>query len=214
MTIEKSNGSNVSIVIPTFGDLGFWGPLADRAENSAELQTAKAEIIRVHSDSLSRARNDGALEAKGDWLIFLDASDELDPYYVEVMLDGTGDIRQPSTLGVVDGKEDDEPVLIPQRDLREANYLVIGSMVRRDIFLEVGGFQSYPILEDWCFFLQCWLLGASISQCPRAIYKVHVLGGSRNTDQLLHGQVYMQIRERYGRLDPHPLPSHLQRESA
>jgi GT2 family glycosyltransferase len=143
-------------------------------------------------------RNCAAAHSTADWLIFLDADDELDPEYIEWMLQGTTDIRQPATLGVVDGVEDDYPVVIPPKpNILTGNHLVIGSMVRRELFQSVGGFRPLPVLEDWDLWIRCFRAGATWGVCPKAIYRVHVRQGSRNTDLALHGAVYQQIQQEY-----------------
>jgi glycosyltransferase involved in cell wall biosynthesis len=188
----------VSIVIGTYGDLDYWDAVAEKAIDSAKNQTVAAEVIRSHGQSLQEARNYGAEEATGEWLIFLDADDELDLRYVEEMLTGTGDIRQPATLGIVDGVPDRRPVVIPPAPLLERNYLVIGSMCRRDIFLDVEGFRDLECLEDWDLWIRMVLAGATIGCCADAVYKIHVRQGSRNQDSGIHGRVYQQIQSEYG----------------
>jgi hypothetical protein len=160
-------------------------------------QTHACRFGICHSSTLAEARNRAAAKLETDWLIFLDADDELDERYVESMLAGDGDIRQPSTLGVYsDGTEDDYPVLIPPKsNLLIGNHLVIGSMVRSDLFFEVGGFQDLPILEDWDLWIRCWLAGAKIGVAPEAIYRVHVSQGRNSSD--MHGSVYTQIQCTY-----------------
>src|SRR5688572_819436 len=99
-----------SVIIGYYGNKDLWEPLVDRAVLSAQSQTRKCEIIPMYADNLQAARNEGAERASGNQLVFLDADDELDPAYVEAMESKEGDLKQPSTLGVVDGKEDDYPV--------------------------------------------------------------------------------------------------------
>lgn len=189
----------VDVIVPTCGDIDVWKPLAERAQQSAFNQVVKANrVIWSHKATVSEARNFGASLSTGDWLIFLDADDELDPRYIEHMIAGSGDIRQPSTLGVVNGVEDDFPVLIEQKSLIIGNYLIIGSMVRRKLFLSVGGFRDFPILEDWDLFIRLALAGAKIGKCPDAIYRVHVLPDSRNKQgDSIHGSVYSQIQREH-----------------
>lgn len=188
--------NSVTVVVSTFGDKTFWAPLAERAIRSVQTQTLEAgEILWMHGETLAEARNRGGYEAKSEWLIFLDADDGLDPGYIQAMVEGSGDVRQPATLGVYpDGKEDQFPVLIPQRDLYTGNYLIIGSMVRQSLFARVRGFEEYPILEDWQFWLKCYLAGAEIGKVPEAIYRVSVNPESRNNNPALHGRTYERIR--------------------
>lgn len=188
----------VSVVIPTFGNNDLYRRLALRAANSAVDQSMEPlEIIRIHEETLQEARNNGAEQAKGEWLIFLDADDELDHHYIEAMYKAEGDIRRPATLGVVDGVEDTEAVMIPRKNLLVTNFIVIGAMHRREDFLAAGGFNNYPCLEDWDLWLRMVANGAEVVDVPEAIYRVHVTPDSRNSDVGVHAQVYKKIRRQY-----------------
>jgi len=197
----------VGIVVATFGDVK-WIDKAKEAIVSAENQTLKPDrVIHHHAESLAEARNKAAYMVSTDWLIFLDADDTLDENYVRSMMEpgedaGVADLRQPSTLGVYpDGTTDDEPVLIPERPILQSNYLVIGTMCRRDQFLDVGGFDSYfPVLEDWDLWIRMIKAGAIVGKRPEAIYRVGVNPQSRNQNTSLHGRYYAQIRSKYGRV--------------
>lgn len=172
----------VSVVIATYGDVHVWASLAQRAARSALNQTYECEVLLQHEDTLAEARNRGAGYATGDWLIFLDADDELDAFYVEAMLTGTKGLRQPATLGIVNGRADPEPVVIKPRGktLLDGNHLVIGTMMPRADFLAVGGFRELWAWEDWDLFIRLWLRGLRDEPIPEAIYRVHVQQGSRN----------------------------------
>ncbi len=198
--------NEVGVVIGTFGDGWFQRGLA--AWESVQAQTVSVPAIRSHGTDLQAARNVGAkdlIESRPgiEFLIFLDADDTLDPHYVEEMLKGTGDLRQPSTLGVYpDGHTDDEPCLIEPNPedrggLLYRNHLVVGSMVRADLFFKVGMFADLPVLEDWDLWIRCAQAGAEITQVPKAIYRVGVNEGSRNSEANLHGRIYQQIRRKY-----------------
>lgn len=188
---------SVSVIIPVCGDVK-WDDMAKNAAASADRQTRRPdEIITVRADTVADARNAGASKATSEWLIFLDADDELDEHYIEEMFRGVGDIRRPSTLGFYeDGTEDDFPVLIPEMDLRTGNYIVIGAMCRRSQFVKARGFQDYDILEDWDLWLTMVENGAVVEDCPGAIYRVGVHPGSRNTNPM-HHKIYNEIYTRH-----------------
>lgn len=195
---------SVGIVIGTFGtqEWKLSGEELERKVRDSQSPMPHADHIRVlsvHGDTLAEARNVGAKALATDWLIFLDADDDLRPGYVSEMLrtvkSETLDIVQPATIGVYpDGSTDPEANLIPKRDLATGNYIVIGAMCRRSKFDEVGGFRELPVLEDWDLWRRMWKAGAKIGSCETAIYVVGVNPGSRNSDTPLHNRVYRQIR--------------------
>lgn len=194
--------TSVGVVIGTFGNVQ-WSQVAERAIESVQAQTYKpADWVHVHANTLAEARNKGADMMDTEHLIFLDADDELDPYYIEWMLtswyldSSSCSIYRPSTLGVYeDGTTDDEPVMIPRTDLKRANCIVIGAMCPSKLFFEVGGFGEWPILEDWALWRAMRAKGAAIRDVKEAVYRVHVRPESRNTDQGLHGKVYREIQK-------------------
>lgn len=194
----------ISVVVSTFGDPS-WRSRAQRAVDSALHQHVAAEDVHYnHCETLHEARNLGAEQAKGDWLVFLDADDELDYHYIEEMQRVIFDeghykklLVQPHTLGIVGDKVDEFPVLIPRKSLIDGNFLVIGTAVRRDQFLRLGGFRDWPLYEDWDLWIRCAIDGAEVTS-SLAIYKVHVNEHSRNQQERnKQVAVYNEIRQEH-----------------
>jgi glycosyltransferase involved in cell wall biosynthesis len=187
---------DIGVVVCTFGDRDEWWPLVCRAADSVVNQTVPPRTIRwIHDKSLQQARNKALFHLDTEWVIFLDADDELDEHYIEAMMAGSGDIRQPSTLGIQNGVPDDYPVLLSRRDLYEGNYIVIGAMCRTQAAMAIGGFRDLPVLEDWDFWIRMVLTGNKVEPCPDAIYKVHVNPQGRNNTPWQ--SVYTGIRHEY-----------------
>lgn len=175
----------ISIVITSYGE-ETWRSLAwERAYPSAIAQdngTEKFEVIVHHSEleTIGPARNEAAAKAEGKWLIFLDADDELEPRYVHEMsiaaAKTSGDVLMQPAVRYLrkGGRSGTRPVIIPDRNLRHDNYLVIGTMLRRELFQRVEGFNDYHHgFEDWSLWAKCWKLGAQVVPVPRAIYCAH-----------------------------------------
>ena len=190
---------SITVVIGTYGDFASWSALAGRALASLERQTRRpADVLHVHADSLAQARNAGAEAARTEWLCFLDADDELDPGYVAAMLAAEGDLRYPRVVYVEAGRPEPPPRELGPFDLREQNYLVVGTLVRREQFLRVGGFDArLPMYEDWDLWLRCVRDGARVELCHEAIYRAHVRPRSRNRQAGLQRRVYETIRSHY-----------------
>lgn len=183
---------DVSIVISTYGDES-WRELAlDRAYPSA-LDQGAHEIVVGHDDraSIAQIRNTLAEKTSGDWLCFLDADDELHPDYVRSMQRafrqgsrGWGEpppLLTPAIQYVQMSGKRQPPRFWPIGDLRHDNFLIVGTLVYKELFMGVGGFEDYPHgFEDWSLWAKCWKAGAEIVQVRRAIYIAHINNNSKH----------------------------------
>lgn len=181
---QQAGPIDVTVVIATFGD-NEWRWIAERAIASVEAFPFRVPFVHVHGKALHLARNEGAARAKTEWLCHLDADDELEPGYFEAMAGGTADLRAPLARYVhKDGRVEAPKVPPGSLDLRNANTLVIGTLVRKALHIEVGGFRDFPLYEDWDYFQRCWKAldcdNSRIEYVQGAVYRAHVRANSRN----------------------------------
>lgn len=174
---------DVTVCVATFG-AEHWKDLARRAIASAETQ---APVVHVHAETLHDARNQALDQVVTEFVIHLDADDELEPGYVAAIADGTADLRAPAVRYI--GRREHAPyvprVAGHQHDCSAAcliagNWLVIGTAARAQLLRDVGGWRAWPMYEDWDLFLRCHLAGATIEAIPAAVYRAHVRRDSRN----------------------------------
>lgn len=160
------------------------------------------EVINVHGDTLAEARNTGAGKARSAWLVFLDADDLLDPDYCSRLTRAVTPVTPGVTLHVPDifcpsvrgftaenvwgtqstsrfcGYRDFE-FIDPQDHLPEVtslikrNYLPVGAPIWKQTFDRVGGFDEWPVLEDWAFWLKCQRNGAEFGQLEKLSYWIN-----------------------------------------
>lgn len=176
---------DVTIAVATFGD-PKWIELAQRAIASARDQCVP--VIHVHGQTLASARNSALEQVDTEYVVHLDADDELEAGYIAALAAGTADLRVPSVRYIRGGR--DHAPYVPRvaghrHDcepdcLRSGNYIVIGAMVRTALLREVGGWNEFQWSEDWDAWLRCWRAGASIETIPAAVYRAHVRADSRN----------------------------------
>lgn len=170
------------MVITTYG-ADHWPIIASERAYPSALKQNAYEVILHHSPELEigPARNEAAKQATGEWLLFLDADDELSDHYVLHMTDAIcaqgrpePALLQPSVCYVRKGHKG-PTYLAPEKDLSSDNYLVIGTVVRRKVFEAVGGFSDYPHgFEDWSLWAKCWKYGAKVYPVPKAVYYAHI----------------------------------------
>lgn len=188
----------VSIIIGTHGT-DAWKDLAwSRAFPSAISQGAH-EVLIDHEPDATRAevRNRLVEQATGDWICTLDADDELAPGYVDAMTAAwrnswypAPDVLEfasskppllftPAIQYVRNGKPQ-PPMFWPEVNLHDANWLIVGTLIPLDLFLEVGGWKHLDSTgtmnewDDWHLFSRCVRAGARIVKVPDAVYIAHV----------------------------------------
>ncbi len=174
----------VTVCIGTYGDES-WIATAQRAIRSAETQ---APVIHRHSDTLANARNEALGEVETEWVVHLDADDELEPGYIEALNQGTADLRAPAVRYIRGGGASMPrvPRVAGHRHactaecLSEGNFICVGALAPTALLREVGGWREYPWSEDWDAWLRCWRAGATVESIPSAVYRAHVRRDSRN----------------------------------
>lgn len=179
---------DVTVCVATYGDLDWRRLAKQRAIPSAEAECVP--VIDHHGETLAQARNECLRRVGTEFVVFLDADDELEPGYIEALSRGTCDMRAPSVRYVRPAIDFLRDPWMPQVAghqhactadcLDQGNWLVIGTAVRTSILRSVGGFEEWPVYEDWAAFRKCWRAGATVEAIPEAVYQAHVSPSSRN----------------------------------
>lgn len=61
------------------------------------------------------------------------------------------------------------------------NYIPVTALIRRDLWLDVGGMPNLPLAEDWAFWKRCLGAGAVFKCVPEVLWSYRRgLAGSRN----------------------------------
>lgn len=180
---------DVTVAVCTFG-AAEWVRLANtRAMPSARV--LGVPVVHVHDSTLDGARNAALDRITTEWVIYLDADDELEAGYLDAMATGTADVRAPA-VRYVQGDRAAWPRMptvaghthtCDESCLPYGNWLVIGAMVRGELLRRAGGWRDWPWSEDWDMWLRCQKAGATFEPIPAAIYRAHVRRTSRNRGQ-------------------------------
>lgn len=181
----------VSIIIATHGDAS-WEELA-QSRPLPSAKTQPAEVLIGHDPDGNRAtvRNALAEDATGDYLCFLDGDDELALGYIAAMQQAydnehTSDslLLTPRVSYVVKGRIR-PPKFWPETPIWSGNWMVLGTLVEKKLFQEVGGWREFDEADwnewdDWDLWIRCQLAGARPVKVSRAVYIAHQEKTSRH----------------------------------
>lgn len=183
---------DVTVCVGTFGHRDWVDRAHDRAIPSAVRQGCP--VIFRHETTLADARNAAIRAARTEWVIVLDADDEMDDGYVPALAAGSADIRVPALIEVhPDGSCTEVP--LAGRDIEHTNPIPVSAMARRADMLAAGGFQPWRAYEDWALWLTMVRRGATVQHIAGARLLAHVNPGSRNRTVTDPARLHAQIRE-------------------
>jgi hypothetical protein len=105
----------------------------------------------------------------------VDADDELAPGYVKAMMSArpTSDDLLVPMIQYVRGRRTQEPKFWNEVPYEDGNWLPIGTMFSREAYFEVGGFEEWPMYEDWALFARMQKAGCKPRRVPEATYIAH-----------------------------------------
>jgi glycosyltransferase involved in cell wall biosynthesis len=192
----------------------------DDTASIAESFGPSVRVIRRRNVKLAATRNFGVQEAKSEWVAFLDADDlwqsnKLQRQVEELSRNPEADLCYTGRVLLLQEKETTRlgtVVPVPPADeIREALYrnttfLPSSVMVRRSVFLAIGGHDTtFKLVEDWDTWLRLLHAGTKFAACPEPLmlYRIHSNSTSHNAIPAL-----LEAKEIYRRHVLPRLPSH------
>ncbi len=201
---------SISVIVATYGGIEWLDMGQTRAVPSARSQGVEVVDFHDPGGTIASVRNEAADRADGTHYLVLDADDELAPGYIAAMekaIAAHPDKRTlftPAVQVVRQGRTPGPPHFFKEVPLRQANWLVIGTVVHRDLFWEVGGFpEAEHGLEDWALWSKCVRAGAEIVKVPDAVYRYwsnpqsmhRQLWRDKNVQRAAHQRVARELDE-------------------
>ena len=130
--------------------------------------------IKIQNGGSSKARMEGAKLAKGEYLLFLDSDDLIDPTYIEkcIFIARQGyDIVY--TKARFFGRKPGE-LYLPEFNLLDflcSNCIYVSALIRKSLFDLVGGFDTSILqMEDWECFINMIKNGGKVYRIPEMLF--------------------------------------------
>ena len=179
----------ITVVIPTIDGRG---EQLDRALDSVEAQSLKADDVRVRLDDLragAAATRNAMLDlVDTEWVAFLDDDDEFKPNHLRACFRHAGltgaDVVYPGYEAVGKDPLGCFGMRFDGDLLRGRNYIPVTTLCRTELVKAVGGFQPHPDengdpCEDWGLWLALLDAGAKFSHLAQRTWVWNVSGGTR-----------------------------------
>lgn len=197
-SVVNQTYSNIEIIVIDDGS-------TDNSKDIIDGYTDKNTRIRsIHKDNsgVVAARNIGIDEAKGEFLLFLDADDHLDIDYVERVVECA--IKKDADIVYTDVKkfgDSDEVSSFPEYSLeilKNQNYIHVSSLVRKESLGNIRFDEglSGQTHEDWDFFLSlCVINNVKAVKCRDTYlnYRIHDLSRNNRMEDLKNGRKYIDV---------------------
>ncbi|WP_051305211.1 glycosyltransferase [Desulfogranum mediterraneum] len=146
---------------------------------------AKTRVVSTDNQGLAAARNNGISEARGEYILPLDADDRIGPTYLEQavrILEQSPDIGIVYCRARLFGELESEWIL-PEYSLDNMlldNVIFCSSFFRRSQWQAVGGYDPAMVhgWEDWDFWLSLIEQGALVHKIPEILFHYRITADS------------------------------------
>jgi len=185
----------ISCIVATHG-AQEWKNLAHTRAIPSTAGQGFIEVLDIHlpDGTLACSRNHGAALAKGKWLLFLDGDDELAPGFgdamFEVITDDPNYLYTPAVI-YARGNVRPKPKVWPRMDFKIGNWCIIGTLISKAVFMNIGGFREYLLYEDYALWAMAEAQqNVEVVEVPDAAYIAHYNRSSRNRKPPPRERVY------------------------
>lgn len=167
-------------------------------------------IVRGHRMGVGASRNQGASIASSDNLLFVDADDVLEEYFIEAMVktkaQTKADIIYPNVLLWSNWKKEypkknawhESCDTVTKKNMLEYNQIVVTSLIPKELYRKVGGTPTIPILEDYQLWMECLRQGATFAKSIQSVLKYRQRTESRlRSNDEAKNEWFYKIKETY-----------------
>lgn len=167
------------------------------------LEKTGYHIINQDNKGVAAARNTGVAAARGKYILPLDADDEIYPSYLQSAISL---LEKNSEIGVVYGRAEffgaqQGEWKLPQFNVETLlifNYIYVSAIYRRDVWLEVGGYNTDSRIdgwEDWNFWISVAEKQWNFVQLDEMVFRYRIHESSKMYQHRMKDEVPAAIQK-------------------
>jgi len=169
-------------------------------------------LFRIENSGIEKAANFGFQQAKGSYIVRVDADDLLMPEYVqtlEMFIEEKYVFFYPNYIEIDEVGKALKQVWLPEFDVNEilnrGDFLASGTLIRADVLNSFGGYQEKIVnsgLENYEFIIDIILSGSKGKNIPAILFKYRRHGKNLSTlkrDQIIDYGCELFARKNLGR---------------
>lgn len=169
----------ISIIIPIKKERNEYWKLLPKSINSVLKQTFTdfELILSIYENEVSEGRNSGIRKAQGEWILTLDADDELMPKFLEEVSKYTNQYDIIATDALVNGIRF---VAEPHKEFESRNRILNCSLFKKEVWERYNFNEQLKAYEDYDFWLKAIRNGFKIGAVNIPLVKINDRPNSRN----------------------------------
>lgn len=158
---------------------------------------SRIRVLTIPNSGVSHARNVGLLNAKGEWICFIDADDYVLPNYMSSMLEvsigvdfvisgfktfGKSEIECKYDQSTFDTRQDVNKIIDSKNLVKSLFYYPWRKLYRKSIIDDhnIRFEENLKLAEDSCFCIKYFCFVQKVSFCESTSYRYYVTEGSKH----------------------------------
>lgn len=179
-------------------------------------QDNRISYLPQQNQGVSAARNNGIKQAKGEFILPLDADDWIKPTYIEKAVRVFSEHPETTLVYCLQCSNNEEECPSPRyagyKSLLVYNSIFSSAIYRKSDCLAIGGYDAGMVwgLEDWEFYIRLLDEQSVVVQLEEPLFFYRIKENSRNTTATLHLHelhqiIYSKHMDIYGKLYDDPI---------
>lgn len=176
----------------------------DGCNKTAKAYSGVNTVFLDKNIGVSKARDLGFKISSGDYIVFFDGDDIMPLNYLLELQKEEADVVYPNCIlwagwggSGLQNEWHEAPKTIKLKDMMKMNSVLMPSLIKRETYIDVGGFdETLPIFEDYDFFLRILIKNGNFKKSKAFLmYRQRTLSRNHQNDEIKR-EIYKKITQK------------------